>query len=120
MVTRHQGDYDTIIVGAGFFGCCLAVHLKQSLGQHVVVLEMEADVLQRASYANQARVHNGYHYPRSLLTALRCRVNFARFVHDYRECIVSDFEKYYAIGRLFSNVTTQANKGRTIEGFHAK
>ena len=32
----------------------------------------DADLMQRASYANQARVHNGYHYPRSLLTALGC------------------------------------------------
>ena len=100
-----KGDYDSIIIGGGFFGCCLALHLKQSRGQHVVILEMEPQLLQRASYANQARVHNGYHYPRSLLTALRSRVNFPRFVNDYSKCIVSDFDKYYAIGRLFSKVT---------------
>jgi hypothetical protein len=71
----------------------------------VVVLEMGDDLLQRASYANQARVHNGYHYPRSILTASRSRINFPRFISDYSECIFSDFEKYYAIGRNFSKVT---------------
>ena len=66
---------------------------------------MEEDILQRASYANQARVHNGYHYPRSILTALRSRVNFPRFVEDYADCIFKDFEQYYAIGRNFSKVS---------------
>ncbi len=103
--TSDRAEVDTIIVGGGFFGCGLAVHLRRSLGQRVVLLEMEEDLLQRASYANQARVHNGYHYPRSLLTAVRCRVDFPRFTHDYRECIVDDFEKYYAVGRDFSKVT---------------
>ena len=50
-------------------------------------------------------MHNGYHYPRSLLTALRCRINFPRFVDEYSECIVKDFDKYYAIGTTFSKVT---------------
>jgi len=100
-------DYDAVIVGGGFFGCSLALHMKQELGRNPVVLERESELLQRASYVNQARVHNGYHYPRSLLTALRCRVNFPRFVRDYSECIVSDFEKYYGIGRLFSKVTAE-------------
>jgi hypothetical protein len=71
----------------------------------VVLFEMGDDLLQRASYANQARVHNGYHYPRSLLTALRCRINFPRFVADYGDCIVGDLEKYYAVGRQFSKTT---------------
>ncbi|MBD3366836.1 MAG: FAD-dependent oxidoreductase [Candidatus Eisenbacteria bacterium] len=95
------------MVGGGFFGSSLAIHFKEELGLRPVVIEREPDLLQRASYVNQARVHNGYHYPRSLLTALRCRVNFPRFVRDYPECIVSDFEKYYAIGRVFSKVTAE-------------
>jgi len=100
-----DASYDTIVVGGGFFGCCLALHIKRTRGQRVVVLEREADLLQRASYSNQARVHNGYHYPRSLLTALRCRVNFPRFVEDYGDCIDHSFDKYYAIGGIFSKVT---------------
>lgn len=100
-----QDDCDVIIIGGGFFGCCLAVHLRETRARRVVVLERDADLLGRASYANQARVHNGYHYPRSLLTALRCRVNFPRFVREYAGCIVDDFEKYYGVGKLFSKVT---------------
>lgn len=96
---------DAVIVGGGFFGASLALHLRRELGQDVVLLERGPGLLERASYANQARVHNGYHYPRSLLTALRCRVNFPRFAADYAGCVVGDFEKYYAVARTFSKVT---------------
>lgn len=58
-----------------------------------------------ASYNNQARVHNGYHYPRSVLTALRSRVSFPRFVEEFPGCMDSDFEKYYLIARPLGKVS---------------
>lgn len=61
----------------------------------------------RASYTNQARVHNGYHYPRSVLTALRSRVNFPTFVEEYGEAVVSNFDKYYAIAKNLSKVNAK-------------
>ena len=96
--------YDAVVIGGGFFGCSLAMQLRRKY-KNVVIIEMSKDILERASYVNQARVHNGYHYPRSLLTAMRSRVNFPRFVHDYADCIYSDFEQYYAVARNFSKVT---------------
>lgn len=98
--------YDAVIIGGGFFGCSIAVHFAEQ-GKKVLLLEKEDDLLQHASYNNQARVHNGYHYPRSVLTALRSRVNFPQFVADYAECIDSDFDKYYAVSSAFSKVTGQ-------------
>jgi glycine/D-amino acid oxidase-like deaminating enzyme len=97
-------DYDAVIIGGGIVGCSLALYLKAHLDK-VLILEREATILQRASYANQARVHNGYHYPRSLLTALRSRLNFPRFVEEYRDCIDQSFAMYYGVGKLFSKVT---------------
>jgi glycine/D-amino acid oxidase-like deaminating enzyme len=97
--------YDAAIVGGGFYGCSLALHLRRESGLRLLVVERGAELMQRASYANQARVHNGYHYPRSLLTGLRSRVNFPRFSRDYPDCIDESFEKYYAIGRIYSHVT---------------
>ncbi len=85
-------------------GCAVALYLRQHFGR-VALVERETDVLQRASLVNQARVHNGYHYPRSLLTGIRSRVNFPLFVERYEDCIEQDFEKVYAIARRFSKVT---------------
>jgi glycine/D-amino acid oxidase-like deaminating enzyme len=101
-----DGLYDAAVIGGGFFGCAVACHLARSR-RRVVLLEKCADLLQRASYANQARVHHGYHYPRSPLTAHRSRVNFPRFRRDYPDCIVADFAKYYAIARTSSKVTAR-------------
>ncbi len=53
--------------------------------------------MRRASYVNQARIHNGYHYPRSLSTAERSHRNFERFLRDYESAIDLDMEKVYAI-----------------------
>jgi len=74
-------------------------------GYAVNLVEKEQEFMSRASYANQARVHNGYHYPRSVLTALRSRISFPRFVNEFSECIDSDFEKYYLIGKPLGKVT---------------
>lgn len=66
--------------------------------------------MMRASYANQARVHNGYHYPRSVLTALRSRISFPRFSEEFSGCIESDFEKYYLIGSPLGKVSAKQFK----------
>lgn len=101
-------DYDAIIIGGGFFGLSVAEYLRVKLHQkRVLVLEKEGGLMQRASYNNQARVHNGYHYPRSLLTALRSRVNFPIFVRDFEQAIVDDFDKYYAVAHTFSKVSAR-------------
>lgn len=95
-----------VVIGGGFYGCMLAVHLR-SAGGRVVLCEKHDDLLLRASHANQARVHNGYHYPRSLITGLRSRVNFPRFVAEFRGCIDSSFTKIYAIAARHSHVTAR-------------
>lgn len=92
------------IIGGGFYGCSVAVHLARQ-GAQVVLLERSPDLLTRASYHNQARLHNGYHYPRSFTTAYRSRLNFSRFLHEFRPAIATDFIKLYAIARSGSKVS---------------
>jgi glycine/D-amino acid oxidase-like deaminating enzyme len=95
-----------IIVGGGAYGCHVALRLAERFGgEGVLIVEREADLLRRASYNNQARVHGGYHYPRSLLTGFRSRVNAPKFAREFKDAVVSDFVHCYAIGRRRSNVT---------------
>ncbi|PPQ37001.1 FAD-dependent oxidoreductase [Rhodopila globiformis] len=90
---------DAVVIGAGFFGCHVALQLRRLGMDRVVLADREAGLLRRASYVNQARVHNGYHYPRSIGTAARSRRNFQRFCRDHAFAIAADFDKIYAIAR---------------------
>ena len=99
-----ESEYDAIIIGGGFYGCCLALSLARRLPR-ILVIERESGLLTRASYVNQARVHNGYHYPRSLLTAMRSAVNYPRFIQEFEDCVDRSFLQVYAIARGTSKVT---------------
>lgn len=94
------------IIGGGFYGLYLAYVLGRN-GHAVDLFESSDQLMARASYNNQARVHNGYHYPRSVLTAMRSRMSFPRFVKDFPDCIDSDFEQCYCVGRPLSKVTAR-------------
>lgn len=97
---------NVVIAGGGFFGCTIALMLQRR-GMKPLVVEAEPELLTRASRVNQARVHGGYHYPRSLMTAYRSRHNYERFREVYREAIVDRFTKIYGVSRSFSKVTAQ-------------
>jgi len=90
-------DHDALIIGAGFFGLEVALELGRIGFRRILVVEREPAIMRRASYVNQARVHNGYHYPRSMETAERSRVNFERFVADYADAVDQTMESVYAV-----------------------
>jgi len=92
---------DKVIIGGGLYGLYSAL-LCGEHGQDVVVLEYEDASFQRATYINQARVHMGYHYPRSLSTAIKSAHYFEKFCRDYADCILTEFDQVYATSRDFS------------------
>jgi glycine/D-amino acid oxidase-like deaminating enzyme len=100
----HAGDFDAVVVGGGFYGCSLAVFLAES-SRRVAVIEKQPDLLTRASFVNQARVHGGYHYPRSFMTAARSALHYPRFIKEFQDCIEDRFEAVYAVARQQSHVT---------------
>ena len=103
---KQMNSCKYLIIGGGFFGTYLGYLLKKKNKKaSVVIVEREKGLLMRASYNNQARIHKGYHYPRSLLTAFSSNKNFDTFVDEFKESIVSNFEKYYAIGKIQSKIT---------------
>lgn len=99
---------DAVIIGGGFYGAAIAIYLAKERGfKRILLVERESSLLTRSSYNNQARVHNGYHYPRSFTTAYRSRVNLPKFVRDWPHAVTQDFTKLYAIARRNSKVTAK-------------
>ncbi|HOS16279.1 MAG TPA: FAD-dependent oxidoreductase [Bacteroidales bacterium] len=94
-------SFDKIIIGAGLYGLYAALFCAKR-GEHVLVLEYEDVPFKRATYINQARVHMGYHYPRSYTTAIKSAGYFKRFNEDFGFCIANTFEKIYATSSNFS------------------
>lgn len=94
-------EYDKIIIGAGLYGLYAAKYCGKRK-EKVLVLEYDDAPFKRATYINQARVHMGYHYPRSLTTAVKSAGYFRRFVDDYGFCIHDRFEQIYATSEQFS------------------
>ena len=92
---------DIIIIGAGLYGLYAAKYCAEQ-DKQVLVLECETQPFLRATYVNQARVHMGYHYPRSLTTALKSAGYFRRFCEDFDFCIERSFRQIYATSSNFS------------------
>lgn len=99
-------EVDYLIIGGGFYGCALALYLR-SISARVLLVEAGDQLMQRASRVNQARIHTGFHYPRSALTAVKSMVLHRRFMEDFPEAVVDDFQMLYAIARNRSKVSAK-------------
>ncbi len=98
--------FDRIIFGAGLYGLYAALFCAKK-GMKVLVLETDSAPFQRATYVNQARVHMGYHYPRSLTTALKSAGYFRRFMTDYGFSVHKDFLQIYGTSSRFSYTSAE-------------
>lgn len=93
--------YDYLIVGGGIFGVYAAIYLSRK-GRQVLLLEKESELLKKASIINQARLHAGYHYPRSIATARIADEHKERFIQEHKQFINFNFEQYYATDKYGS------------------
>ncbi len=98
---NNLATYDKVIIGAGIYGL-YAANFCADKGEKVIVLEFDEESVSRATYVNQARVHNGYHYPRSYSTAIKSSKYFHRFNEDFPFSVKSDFRKIYATSAKYS------------------
>ena len=95
-----------VIGGGGFYGVCLAGYLKKRFPRaKVTILEASSDIMSRATQGNQARVHNGYHYPRALGTARASAKSYQRFKEAWPSAIFENFRHIYGVSRNGSQVT---------------
>lgn len=93
------------VVGAGIFGCISAIKLAEA-GHAVSLYEENSDIMQRASKCNQYRLHRGYHYPRSMDTAIRSISGARSFKKEYGSCLLSHWIKHYYALSNDSKVST--------------
>lgn len=93
--------FDKIIIGAGIYGLYAALFCSKK-NEKILILEYDDEAVARATYINQARVHNGYHYPRSFSTAIKSTKYFNRFNNDFNFAINKDFLKVYATSKKYS------------------
>ncbi len=86
---------DRVVIGGGLFGAYAAILLADR-GHRVTILEQDRDLLTRASFVNQARLHSGLHYPRSFLTAKEALSRYHEFRNRF-PAAVRDFTQIYAV-----------------------
>ncbi len=97
------------IVGAGIFGCSIALELDKK-NFHTVLFEKEQDIMLLASKNNHNRIHYGYHYPRSLDTTIQSLRGYNSFKEYYGDSLVSGFRNYYAIAKEGSYISSEFYK----------
>ena len=95
-------QYSRIIIGAGLYGLYAADFCSKNKNENILVLEYDSAAFCRATYINQARVHMGYHYPRSFSTAIKSAHYFNRLMEDYSYCVLTEFDQVYATSAMFS------------------
>lgn len=70
------------ILGSGFYGCHLAISLLRD-GHDVEIHEIADRMFAGASGAIPARIHRGFHYPRSYKTRDACDAHYEEFMAQY-------------------------------------
>lgn len=84
------------ILGAGFYGCHIGLALARS-GHEVEVHEVRDRIFAGASGAIPARLHQGFHYPRSRMTRAACQEHSEAFMTAYGHLTRSVPINIYAI-----------------------
>lgn len=84
------------VIGGGMFGVAAGIELAEA-GAEVTIYEAKDEILAAASGTNQWRLHRGYHYPRSDLTARLCKRSETKFQDLFESAVVSDHTHYYAL-----------------------
>lgn len=107
--------YDIVIIGGGIYGLYSASYLAKNKLK-VLVLEREKSVFSRASMVNQARVHNGLHYPRGEKTIMSILKYRNRFIKEFEFSINKQYDAYYGVSLKGSK--TSVSQFRDIMALH--
>jgi hypothetical protein len=86
------------VLGAGWYGCHIASALLAD-GHQVEVHETARTIFSGASGSIPARLHLGFHYPRSRMTRAACQVHQLGFMEHYGELTAGIRSNLYAIAQ---------------------
>jgi hypothetical protein len=100
-----NGSYDRVVIGGGLFGAYSSLVLGK-LGHSVLLVEQASELMGRASLVNQARLHTGLHYPRSVVTARESLGYYTKFRERFPSAVF-DFQQIYAISNHNSKTSSQ-------------
>lgn len=84
------------VIGGGLFGATAAIHLARA-GHAVHLYDAKADLMCGATAATYARLHRGYHYPRSAETGRESRAAEASFRAEYGEAVIDGGKQAYIV-----------------------
>lgn len=91
------------VLGGGWYGCVVARTLLAK-GFEVELHELKDRLFAGASGANPARLHLGFHYPRSRLTRAHCQEHQAQFMAEFGHLTRAVPVNIYAIAAVDSQV----------------
>lgn len=103
-----------LILGGGWYGCHLAAAFKAD-GHDIELHEAGPRLFSGASGANPARLHLGFHYPRSKLTRAACQEQHGEFMRTYGHLTRAIPVNLYAVADRTSNVDF-GNYTQTLRG----
>lgn len=84
------------VIGAGVFGAVLALDFAAD-GNVVDLFEARSDILEGATAKCQARLHRGYHYPRSQATAVAAKTAAEVFAGRFPEAVRTTASHHYVV-----------------------
>jgi len=73
---------NVLIIGAGIHGCFIAKSLKK-YNVEIFLVDKNKGICQGTSASTHNRANRGFHYPRSLTTALECKNSYKYFEKNY-------------------------------------
>ena len=86
------------MIGGGFYGCNLAINLKQEMPDCIVDLYEKNDSLLLGAIGNcQNRLHMGFHYGRCGLTVQQSSRCFDKFLHQSKNHTSIVKDNFYLI-----------------------
>lgn len=92
------------VIGGGLFGCTAAVHAARH-GHDVHLFDVKPEIMCGATAGTYARLHRGYHYPRSPETGRESRRAEKSFRSEYGGCVIDGGRQFYIVPEHGSKVS---------------